>query len=243
MNSDNPKCQLVYRRVVDLTDVTENMWDSNLTQGTYADPGPTNFHIEDDAPTTMLDSRKRVAEDSPDVFKRVRFLSRWEDLQESRGPLVVKIGAFGLWGLKGPGLAAYHQMSKSLVAEYTCSWNRVVEGVSWPDQCFICSVFFVGTSVKNSTPVILIYAETRELRENVIKTLQNVDWLKSNTRIMLASASGNLFLRFFERTPLGIFHNNWKAAARLVPRDKWPVDALMVSEPVIFNYPELEDVT
>lgn len=46
--------------------------------------------------------RQRIAEDSPEIFKRVRFITRWQDFEESRGSLYWSSGTLSCWCCTGP---------------------------------------------------------------------------------------------------------------------------------------------
>ncbi|KAK6074880.1 hypothetical protein SCUP234_04056 [Seiridium cupressi] len=87
---NDSKCSFIYRRVLDVSDATEDHLEERL-----AGSKNTKAHDRDlDASNERFDTNHlheiiaaQHSAEGPEIFKRVRFITRWEDLDESRESL------------------------------------------------------------------------------------------------------------------------------------------------------------
>ena len=87
------------QRIEELHDDTtalNDRTDDGTTQSNIRKDGISTHHDHEDGYPADLVS-KFDTEEGPEVFKRVRFLSRWEFRRESRGCLFSKIGHYNWW--------------------------------------------------------------------------------------------------------------------------------------------------
>jgi hypothetical protein len=102
---------MVYGRITDLTNIGEpnalpimscpsECWridcPGHKFQGieSYVDVRD-EMVITDTVPAKLLLAKN--FEDGPEIFKRVRFISRWHDFEESKGNLIWSSGGFSCW--------------------------------------------------------------------------------------------------------------------------------------------------
>lgn len=178
---------MIFQRVVDVTEPTHNSRrpvehfmtsnsDYNLNQN-------ENDSLTSDALLPKLDNFP-PDEDGPEIFKRVRLLTRWEDRRESRGRLcyLQRNGdgsGLGIW--KANGEVAINM--KDNLAMRCAQWGKwIFAGAS--ATCCMISICFMGKTITSSRPAIFIYASEKKARRRILKVTQEVDWVRQNPHFL-----------------------------------------------------------
>ncbi|KAK7985802.1 hypothetical protein PG988_003424, partial [Apiospora saccharicola] len=127
---DNPECGFSYREITDLSEASDDKLKEWLC-------GNNNVqqHISETFPDTDLSDAEtlrqffpeRQATDSPEIFKRVRFLSRWEDRPESRGDYAGHVQGIHLWVFSESGWIRDIEMQLAAMTLY--HMEPALEGV------------------------------------------------------------------------------------------------------------------
>jgi len=184
---------MIYRRVVDVTDAL-SLGDKNFTNliKTSTDEDSQSFDdydITDCVPPNLF-AQERV-DDSPDVFKRARLLTRWQDAEESRASQpALTFGEISLWVTCGFARDVRLQLV-----------TRVVNFIGTPvahagNICPVAvTVFFIGTSRQRAIPTILLYAKTKRVRRRAIEILSKVDWLEPRKSSVMMTTWHNPTIR------------------------------------------------
>jgi len=194
---------MIFRRVTNLTETGEqNGWQTtNTSRRRHTEEDEEgcveDMHIESSVPVDLL--RTQEVEDSPEVFKRVRFITRWEDFEESRGCLILSIGGIHCWRVayNSPAAMPCQQIIDTLGEEFLCRGDFIFRDGSGSDYFQYCLLFF-GADLQRSKPIILLYSEERRLRHRAMKVIKKLPWLTPNSRFLLASCSGTYFKSAFE---------------------------------------------
>ncbi|KAK8071609.1 hypothetical protein PG996_004957 [Apiospora saccharicola] len=184
---DNPECGFSYREITDLSEASDDKLKEWLC-------GNNNVqqHISETFPDTDLSDAEtlrqffpeRQATDSPEIFKRVRFLSRWEDRPESRGDYAGHVQGIHLWVFSESGwirdiemqLAAmtlYH-MEPALEGVRSLTENQVL-----PKTKGIVYLRFAGLSEERSIPVLVIVCEHPTVRRRIATAMWKIEAVKS----------------------------------------------------------------
>jgi hypothetical protein len=149
--------------------------------------------ITDTVPAKLLLAKK--FEDGPEIFKRVRFISRWHDFEESRGDLIWSSGGFSCWGRAGPAIDPAYQLLNV--------WERYMDTylVTMPPCdpfCIALALFFIGSNRQDSRPVLVLY--TKKPCQAAVSLTRK--WLRLNNLdswLSLVLSSGGLFKDSTER--------------------------------------------
>jgi hypothetical protein len=138
--------------------------------------------------------------DSPDIFKRVRFLSRWEDCPESRESRFCSIGDVHFWTMGTNGWAGLAQKQMRNAVRYHFSGSSGLRDIGpWsynklhPAHRIWVMVGFVGRTREESRPIVLLYSGLEELRRCALKTVKELAWLAPDSHILSASTSSSKF--------------------------------------------------
>jgi hypothetical protein len=185
---------MVYGRVTDVTNIEElsaSQLPATLEDCVIED----DIVIVDTVPVNLLLPNK--IEDSPEIFKRVRFITRWEDFEESRGPLIWISGGVSCWGtaVKGPAWYPVKQIKSAAAAAL-----RVTLSDNFRESGFWAAVniFFIGSSRQDSKPVFTIYTNSDIWRQAFFRVARK--WLRSNNiHLPIVSSTGGLFKPSAER--------------------------------------------
>lgn len=189
---------MIFRRVTNLTETEEqNGWQTtNASTRRHTEEDEEgcveDMHIESSVPVDLL--RTQEVEESPEVFKRVRFITRWEDLEESKGSLMLSIGGLHYWRVahNSPATMPRRQILNTLHENFLREGDFIFKDVSGSHR-FYYHLSFFGADLQRSKPIILIYCEERRLRQRAMKVAKELPWLTPNSRILLASCSGANF--------------------------------------------------
>ncbi|KAK6821324.1 hypothetical protein PG987_015724 [Apiospora arundinis] len=196
--SNNPDCGFTYREIIDLSDTSvDNL--NNWLAGRYDRPqndvtgdssSKIDLHDGDDVQRILF---TREASDGPEIFKRVKFLSRWEDREESRGFHKKLNNGVHFWhaSAAGSGLeiesqigAMTHLHLKSIpLAEALpqMDWDPI-----FPVDNIVFMTGFAGTSKASSVPVIIIFLADSLERKRIANWMHKLQVVKSSRIRVLA---------------------------------------------------------
>lgn len=205
ITSSNLRCRHIYRTVLEISDSDDEILNETLDPWTitlsYCRPWQdTEDNTEN---TTILDSISRgaldllsskteyIPVDSPDMFKRARYLTRWEDNLECRGDLLQRFGRVGFWGFSNNdnwALAARKQMSYSVYELLRSSVKHAVG--PW-----LYIFGFVGNTRQDSVLCILILSNHKSLQDRSSRLVKQLAWVKSNQRVWVGTGRVTDFLQ------------------------------------------------
>lgn len=194
--SSDPRCEMEIQRIEEIHDDTTTLNDEMDGDGTRSgfrtNGSMMQPDFEDEFPVdlvTMSDIKE-----GPEVFKRVRFLSRWEFRLESRGPLRYKTGQYNWWGADCPETLA---MRKALRVAFNENWAEHVFPTGtprrWQESVFI-NFFFVGSTLQQSRPVLVIFSMSKKVRRETQKHFTGIDWVRANPSLVLLTSCSTMFL-------------------------------------------------
>ncbi|KAF4631717.1 hypothetical protein G7Y89_g6414 [Cudoniella acicularis] len=209
VNCSNTACQMIYRRVVDGTETSpfnnqNGNWSRLFPEEKKNDISLEENEITDCVPSHLL--RHGEIDDSPDVFKRVRLFTRWQDAEESRaGDLFMKLGDVSLWEVSGPASEVCNQMSylvqDALEDEYDFwdegyeSWDEEGKRLSPDERCLYYCIFFLGTCRRKARPVLIVYSKYKSFRNKMVGSLRGLDWLDPSKSGVIATTWYNPAIR------------------------------------------------
>jgi hypothetical protein len=204
---------MIYRRVIDVTKTSplndqNGNWSRLSSSGFFLEGKKNDISLEENEITTSVPSHLLYYEgidDSPDVFKRVRLFTRWQDAEESRsGELFMKFGEVSLWHVAGPAAEVCTQKSNLLretwenrnkfgIDEYESLEEREKLRVNvWH---LFMDFFFLGTCRRKARPVFIVYSKHKQFRHEVAETLRELDWLDPNKSGVVATTWCNPVIR------------------------------------------------
>ncbi|KAH8204165.1 hypothetical protein TruAng_001717 [Truncatella angustata] len=171
----NAQCGFIYRRIQDFSNTSDDQLDVWLKQNdTHA--------IQDEEPLPLVtdslseDAQNIVAErydlNGPEVFKRVRFITRWEDLEESRKGFSCTVGGIGFWRASHEGWCgmAYLQVLVLVMVQIREMKLIASRENTLHTKMKMC-LYFAGCDKRNSIPVLVVFAESAVQRKRVRKVL------------------------------------------------------------------------
>lgn len=130
-------------------------------------------------------------EDGPEIFKRVRFLSRWENREESRGPFRFRTGEY-CWWRASCFEAKTIKNAVARVLSRTLSSDLLRTCKTW-DTTIAVSLFFVGQSVQQSRPILVIFSMEKTKRKKAWKFCKDIDWVKAHPSLLLLTTCNSIF--------------------------------------------------
>lgn len=191
------------QRVEEITD-TEQLKDS-IKAGSNSTivECKTNIHSQSSSPdhtdhTTQVqfDQRLHLSEDSPDVFKRIRYISRWETREESRGSMrFIKRGnGLGPWWSSGPmhlwsATCTEAEVIKDTLAEVLKKTlpDDLLYGGTW-ERAIALNLFFAGPTIQQSRPLIMVFSLSKSARDGVEKEITKLDWVQAHPSLIYSSS-------------------------------------------------------
>jgi hypothetical protein len=150
----------------------------------------TQSDWEDAVPMDLATSSK--TEEGPEVFKRVRFLSRWEFRHESRGKLRYQIDQYSWWGAGCPEAVALRTVAASAILRRYRSERVSLKCDNW-ETCIGISLCFVGKTLQQSIPVLLVFSMDKKRRRRVWETLSDLEWVRANPSLILLTTCHSIF--------------------------------------------------
>jgi hypothetical protein len=189
---------MIYRRVIDVTDALspdEKNFANLISPTTNEDNQSFDDHdITDCVPTDLFD-QKRI-DDSPDIFKRARLFTRWQDAEESRDrqPMLT-FGGISVWRACGLAEDAKNLLIDRMSECVQADANRMNECIPAGVSAVVLGVFFIGTSRQRAIPTILVYAKQKWLRQRVVEELRKLDWLEPRKSSLMMTTWYNPVIR------------------------------------------------
>ncbi len=214
-DSSNMACQMIYRRVIDVTETSLfNGQDGNGSRVFplgYFPEGPKNdISSEENEIATSVPSHLLYygdIDDSLDVFKRVRLFTRWQEAEESRsGKLFTKIGNVSLWSVAGPAAEVCTQMMQSFEVEAYANMQGLGISKYKPGEekgegklrdvlFFHVAFYFLGTCRQKARPVVTVYSKDKWFRHKVVRSMRGLHWLHPNKSGVVAITACNPVIR------------------------------------------------
>lgn len=185
---------MIFQRVTDLAEPTNN-FRRHVEQSMIRASAINLDEDENDNSTNNLPKLVDLPpdDDGPDIFKRVQLLTRWEDRRESRGRMAYRHGDYFIWNATG-----YDRMMMVRELQNNCNTQRNWI-VSRPRSAYLAfSITFIGKSIANSRPVIMVYAPCKKNQRRFFKVTQQVDWVRHNPRILVLVCLIPEFVRSFQ---------------------------------------------
>lgn len=171
---------------------SESRTNDTMMQPDFEDEFPVDL-------VTMSDIKE-----GPEVFKRVRFLSRWEFRLESRGLLRFKTGQHSWWRAVCPEAEAMKQALGAALREVCGGYRFDFPGLSLWERTVFINVYFVGSTLRQSRPVLFIFSMTKKVRREAWKHFTGIDWIRANPSLVLLTSCNTVFhsavKHDFERT-------------------------------------------
>jgi hypothetical protein len=210
-NSSNTACQMIYRRVIDVTETSlfngqDEHWSRLFPSGYFPEP-KNDISLEENEIATSVPSHLLYygeIDDSLDVFKRVRLFTRWQDAEESRsGELFMKVGKVSLWNMAGPATEVCNQMTQNLISEAFGNrqelrfydYKPCEEKEREKLQVFNVAFFFLGTCRRKAIPVVSVYSRHKHTRYKVVRSMRGLEWLHPNKSGVVATSWCNPVIR------------------------------------------------
>ncbi|KAF2430873.1 hypothetical protein EJ08DRAFT_697081 [Tothia fuscella] len=206
----NQRCQLIYRIVVDVSDTSEeyldecvsrsyqrNIFNRNKDEDEDEDENSDNYRNQDiESLTRECLSFSESIVNGPEIFKRVKFLSRWEDQLESRGSFRGIVGNIHLWGISSRSHVTTMARFQFRVAIYihlkiSSAW------ICGPDPLDMHRVGFftgfAGRSRKQSSPVIIVASDSKRTRRRALRVLKSLPGLDIQSRFAVVAVPRSTF--------------------------------------------------
>lgn len=135
-------------------------------------------------------------EDGLETFKRVRLLTRWEYRAESRGRRVFRTNQWHWWVGDCPEVRAIVAALATAIAYRTSpellEYTNHRQSLTWKDQFYV-TVYFVGPTLKQSRPVIWIFAMNKAERIRLRRICEEIHWVRNHTLLLLATTRHEMF--------------------------------------------------
>ncbi|KAF2243770.1 hypothetical protein BU26DRAFT_554599 [Trematosphaeria pertusa] len=192
----NPSCGMQIQRVSETIDPSNP--SSSLLQAIRASTTPdtdrtTQIEFDDLLPQDLLSPppEGKEPDDPASVFKRIRYITRWDFRAESRGPLLYRTGEYCWWGSRSvEGIAIRRALIRALDAPLSGElplYNATL------DRAVFLSIMFVGTSVERSRPVLVIFSMRERYRRLAWKCVREIDWVKAERSIVFITSASRMF--------------------------------------------------
>jgi hypothetical protein len=146
--------------------------------------------FEDEFPADLISMSD--IEEGPEVFKRVRFLSRWEFRRESRGALHYRTGQHNWWGACGPEAEAMLDSIDTIVKANISRIFAAAGDDMWKGTLY-ANIHFVGLTLQQWRPVLLIFCMTKKVRREAWKHFTGIDWIRANPALVLLTSCSTVF--------------------------------------------------
>lgn len=184
----------MYRKVVDVTNVEEeypfpeiNNLHNNYHEGNRAgndEDEDDNLDITTAAVQANIHSRQ-VLTDGPEIFKRIRFLSRWENDAESRGYRLKEFRGWSISTRHNVARMARFQILVSVAAQLIFHKHWIYAGVERksPLTRWCAVMAFIGVNRAKSVPVIILMSLSKKVRRRCSEVLKLLGWLGKGSRI------------------------------------------------------------
>ncbi|KAF2867791.1 hypothetical protein BDV95DRAFT_610692 [Massariosphaeria phaeospora] len=197
-------CNMEIQRFEDVTD-TEHL-ENSIKEGKVSivskRDGTLHRNVDDIEDNPDIDFDAKIlkdfvhlppTEDSVEVFKRIRYISRWEDRSESRGSVQYRTGQYKWWDCQ-KSAESHTIMNVSLSYLQTTMPKDLLPSTleSWRDHLFVY-LKFIGTSVEQSRPMLMLFSTKKWYRKEAWKCLRNILWIKAHPSLILITSGSRLF--------------------------------------------------
>jgi hypothetical protein len=185
---------VTFRRIID---ESENLLtvagDNNETALSVWEAATDEDQVEDsNVENNVLNNllKGKRTEDGPEVFKRVRLFTRWQDSVGSRGHKIAAFGGTAVWDYAKTisGIAelfadaVFDHLERRSKFGYK---NYVFEG---SDDSYFYKICFLGQTVQQSYPALFFYSKNKRVRQRIVKLVRNIAWVHQNG-MLVASCS------------------------------------------------------
>ena len=193
-----PRCEMEIQRI-------EEIIDEDQIQSFCKKPAPmevtTSDQYKDTNDTSTVDGLPATLpfqpEDGPEVFKRVRFFSRWEHRFESRGSLLWRGDQYSFWRATAREATIIRKALATMLRNPSYAGGKTRLGIE--SVCALHTVF-IGPSIEQSKLMLGVFCMERKRRIKIVKRLKEVEWIKANPSIMVVGHCSPVFLE----GPLGL---------------------------------------
>ncbi|KAI1327118.1 hypothetical protein F5Y16DRAFT_399667 [Xylariaceae sp. FL0255] len=208
----NSQCDKIYRRIIDVSDFDEERLHQFVTFGEPTDEAEDD-HNDEDGLQSLCTSKKGIQDyiDGPEIFKRVRLLTRWEDRLEYRGDRTLFIDGISFWEMTSHDVV--RQMGLAILVRILASTNSVWSGFEeLPefDSGLLYNFLFAGCTRTQSVPIILVTANLGKIRRRAAKMIRTLDWVQNGSRISVVTLprsavyTGEAWARLFRQLPVRV---------------------------------------
>jgi hypothetical protein len=181
---------MVFRRVTDITDSmeddAEDFTKHALCHSRKQEHDKTNtIYIHDNTSKEVLEWQ--AAEDTPEVFKRVRFITQWFDAEDSRSVSCYRVGPqLFIWNAIGSARTHRKQLVTTSAQILKQKWD---DKFDFSAQVVV-NLYFLGTTRQGSVPVFNIYSRCKRNRDRMSKHARGLPWFRTGSiRIATCSAA------------------------------------------------------
>jgi hypothetical protein len=159
----------------------------------------TQSDWEDAFPMDLAISSK--TEEGPEVFKRVRFLSRWEFRHESRGILRYQVDQYSWWRAVCPEAIAMRKGAAGAFRRRKRSNPVPSRFAKWESTIFT-NLYFVGETLQQSRPVLVLFCMDKKRRREGWEILSDIEWVRANPSLVLLTTCHSVFQPAVKRANL-----------------------------------------
>lgn len=190
-------CDVTFRQVIEESGDPESIANDNSeTTLRVKETSPDDLQDEDEIDAVLNNCLgEKGADVGPDIFKRVRLFTRWQDSAESRGAKIETLGGVTFWDIAKSKYGIFFQLHRAL-ADYVFL-NHVDYIFDTNSGGMFCSwMGFVGKTLQQSCPVFLLYAKKKLIRRRAVNCYQSNMWVTKNG-FLVAACSGPRWKRHF----------------------------------------------
>lgn len=145
--------------------------------------------FDDVMPANLVPSCE--VEDRPEIFKRIRLLTRWDFQEESQGRLRYRTNENCWWRARCLEAQAMKRAVRVHI-EHTMPEGLRQHSTSW-DTGIAIGFYFVGKTVQQSRPVLLVFSMRKTSRKEIWKLLRGIGWLNAHPNLILLTTCNQIF--------------------------------------------------
>ncbi|OWY55261.1 hypothetical protein AALT_g6864 [Alternaria alternata] len=206
----DPRCEMEIQRIEEIHDDTTALNDEMNGDATQSNFRTATSMLQPDTASSMMQPdfedefpadliTMPDIEEGPEVFKRVRFLSRWEFRLESRGPLRYKTGQYNWWKARGPEAMPMKLALAAALRENLDDRVYAGAGPSRLARSMMIGLWFVGSTLQQSRPILVIYSMTKKARREAWKCSTGIDWIRANPSLIVLTSWNTTFYPSIKR--------------------------------------------
>ncbi|KAF7522016.1 hypothetical protein G7054_g12273 [Neopestalotiopsis clavispora] len=176
----NNQCNFIFRGVLDISAWDNDAVDEWVSHPKAAQYSTRNFGYEDLSELIA----KRETLDGPNIFKRVRYISRWEDFEDSRGNLTATIDGIRFWGFGSNGWADQAFWNILTLTAVELAWrdwcgHRPGPDTSLDAYVIVLTVRFAGYTKSTSVPIITVLVKHQRYRQRVQDAMRSLEFIRA----------------------------------------------------------------